>query len=1496
MKNTELLALIIGFLSLQFAWSQPGNYQVDVNSFAYTPSALEVEAGSTVTWVNIGGLHDVNFIINSITGDSFDNPESFELSPVYSSGPDNATQIGSWTFNVEGTYNYDCSIGSHALQGMVGTIVVIPQGEYPGCMDISACNFNNIANIDDGSCLYNDNCCNDLMNVECNACNACQSPENWCLNNPGFSGCDEYDVVGCMDDGLQSWSPFPGIAADNYAIGANTPCENCCAYWGCGNPDNSLMLVGTFMDLSGENGWNGTSMTVLNIWEDSQIYEMNDTVFYFSPSYDIMYELPPVPTEIGDLDGDGFDDADCCGLIDQSEFLEDGSENPNYGGPLPDGEVNHDDCLECPLNDNFVGELGYVVNFCAPEDLLDGCYRLIVDDGDPQQVAWQIQNADISVFALTGSSYFDSTSGAACTEDPDDSGFDFYDVVVNNLELNDGLLECQVCNYGNEITADSLGNETYGTTWVLIDGFAEISDQPSNLTTFNSITNEQVTAGGYYWGSCYNVSYDVNDLINSDDLSPGEHTITLWVNGGQSQPLGVNPEFEETFYENNYSTISFTVTPIYGCLDPWATNYNPEANSDNDGNEVCYYVCGDTDGDGVIDDSSFQFIEISMEANQQYPQDVQWSIQNTDGVEIISGGAPFDSNDYSEQGYCFSPDCYQLIMTDLYAGNGWLGDNLIIGDSSYSLENGSEETILFSISESIPTDCPCVNPDWVDPMAFCTFEYDPVTGCDGNNYSNPCVAQSSGLTSWTDQNGNITSLDWDCGLTEVVNLCGNDYEGCTNPLASNYDVDALTDDGSCDCGDGDCLISITVSVDMSQEGVVDGNQIKTRISTIDGNYSPSDWYIMDDSDNDLVFTYTFTDLSSGSTYGYNFNNEVGNGYENASNIEGICAEGLFGNDRQILAGLTNMTVETVCWESCEGCPEFIFGCTDLLAVNYNSTATDDDGSCIFEWPELANLFFSEYSEGSSNNKYLEIYNAGLTSVDLSGYSLSSCTNGCDDDVDFSWDYPDNVTFDTGTIIEPGDVYVICHGSSSNEIQDNCDLLFNSTSSGLSNGDDVYALTQIGSGFVLDIIGLAGADPGSGWDVSGVTNGTKDHTLVRKCGINSGNSDWTSSAGTNAEDSEWLVYDQDTWDYLGFHNVECFGCTDETACNYNPNATDDDGTCGLEDDCGICQIPYCYVVGGNVSYIAADDCPNTSLEDGLWVGIDSSSLYWLGSITNPYWNQSCEPTPGCTDINALNFWYAANIDDGSCYYTCAEGGLTDATLSMSTNGDISGWYANTITIGDNEYSLTDGYQTSINICLDYNECINIFAGGGIQQYNIAWEISSNSEVIISGGAPLTTEIGNCAVLGCTDESACNYDILSDVDDGSCTYPSEFFDCNGVCFDDDNDGICNNDEIPGCTNPEALNYDNQATDEDGSCTLAVLGCTDPNASNFNSNANQDDSSCDYGPWGEVPSTDCNMSLLIQNGAVITIEGEAVTDAWIESQTQMEMLLDPYIGQIR
>ena len=59
--------------------------------------------------------------------------------------------------------------------------------------------------------------------------------------------------------------------------------------------------------------------------------------------------------------------------------------------------------------------------------------------------------------------------------------------------------------------------------------------------------------------------------------------------------------------------------------------------------------------------------------------------------------------------------------------------------------------------------------------------------------------------------------------------------------------------------------------------------------------------------------------------------------------------------------------------------------------------------------------------------------------------------------------------------------------------------------------------------LLDCVGDWWADPGSGWDVAGVSAATKDHTIVRKANVISGNAgDWGNSAGTNADDSEWVV--------------------------------------------------------------------------------------------------------------------------------------------------------------------------------------------------------------------------------------------------------------------------------------------------------------------------------------------------------------------------------------
>ena len=212
-----------------------------------------------------------------------------------------------------------------------------------------------------------------------------------------------------------------------------------------------------------------------------------------------------------------------------------------------------------------------------------------------------------------------------------------------------------------------------------------------------------------------------------------------------------------------------------------------------------------------------------------------------------------------------------------------------------------------------------------------------------------------------------------------------------------------------------------------------------------------------------------------------------------------------------------------------------------MALNYDSLATIDDGSCNYVVSSSAPLFFSEYAEGSSNNKYLEIYNPTSDTVFLDNYAYPSVAN--DPNTVGVYEYWND--FDAGKYILPNDVYVIAHPSANAQI-----LAFaDETHSYLSNGNDGYGLVygsqpsspvgpSSGGYIILDMIGDWNGDPGSGWPVAGENNATKDHTLVRKCDVTSGNSDWTASAGTDSLNSEWIVYDQNTWTYLGSHLTPC----------------------------------------------------------------------------------------------------------------------------------------------------------------------------------------------------------------------------------------------------------------------------------------------------------------------------------------------------------------------
>ena len=180
------------------------------------------------------------------------------------------------------------------------------------------------------------------------------------------------------------------------------------------------------------------------------------------------------------------------------------------------------------------------------------------------------------------------------------------------------------------------------------------------------------------------------------------------------------------------------------------------------------------------------------------------------------------------------------------------------------------------------------------------------------------------------------------------------------------------------------------------------------------------------------------------------------------------------------------------------------------------------------------LFFSEYIEGSSSNKALEIYNPTGATVDLSGYEIWRIANGGDwsEGQGNAVDLADPLGDGSNYSILAGDVFVVCNSGIAENFSGECDIL--GTTATYYNGDDAVGLVYNGN--LIDAIGEEGDDPGSGWAVAGIANATGEHTLVRKSSVTQGNTDWASSAGTDVCDSEWSVYDQNTFDYLGFHDV------------------------------------------------------------------------------------------------------------------------------------------------------------------------------------------------------------------------------------------------------------------------------------------------------------------------------------------------------------------------
>ena len=206
----------------------------------------------------------------------------------------------------------------------------------------------------------------------------------------------------------------------------------------------------------------------------------------------------------------------------------------------------------------------------------------------------------------------------------------------------------------------------------------------------------------------------------------------------------------------------------------------------------------------------------------------------------------------------------------------------------------------------------------------------------------------------------------------------------------------------------------------------------------------------------------------------------------------------------------------------------------------------------------AELFFSEYSAGSGNNRYLEIYNPSVDPVGLGDYAFPS-THGRAD-IPGMWDIWND--FPGNAVIEPSDVYVICDPKINPSILVECDFTFE----GFVDARDSFALVKgTVDGFLLvDRIGDWHEKlESNAWSVCGQTEATSSMRLIKKP-LTDGLVDWEQSAGSNASDCAWNLRPHDDLSQMGTHDYsgEATNTTDFVLSgsrviltDYNPSAGD-----------------------------------------------------------------------------------------------------------------------------------------------------------------------------------------------------------------------------------------------------------------------------------------------------------------------------------------------------
>jgi predicted extracellular nuclease len=238
------------------------------------------------------------------------------------------------------------------------------------------------------------------------------------------------------------------------------------------------------------------------------------------------------------------------------------------------------------------------------------------------------------------------------------------------------------------------------------------------------------------------------------------------------------------------------------------------------------------------------------------------------------------------------------------------------------------------------------------------------------------------------------------------------------------------------------------------------------------------------------------------------------------------------------------------------------------------------------------LFFSEYIEGTSFNKAVEIYNGTGGAVDLAAgvYTLELYSNGS---------ATVSQSMALSGVIADGDVHVVAHPSANPAILLQADQTSGSVVN--FNGDDGVVLRK--AGVVVDAFGQQGVDPGSQWP-----GGGQDDTLRRKDAVCAGDTDFSNPFDASVE---WNIFAVDTFDGLGSHAVSCAGGASDPVINEFSAST-----------IGSPDVEYVEVFGSpNTDYSAftvieiEGDSTRGTIDRTFPVGTTDGSGLWTTAVGN-----------------------------------------------------------------------------------------------------------------------------------------------------------------------------------------------------------------------------------------------------------------------------------------